>query len=32
VPSNENAKKQRIIPDGTIEMAFILGDYKKNLN
>ena len=26
VPSETNAQKQRIIPDGTIEMAFILGD------
>lgn len=26
VPSEDNPQKQRIIPDGTIEMAFILGD------
>ncbi len=26
VPAEPNAQKQRIIPDGTIEMAFILGD------
>ena len=26
VPAESDAKKQRIIPDGTIEMAFILGD------
>jgi len=26
VPAESNAQKQRIIPDGTIEMAFILGD------
>lgn len=26
VPSETDAQKQRIIPDGTIEMAFILGD------
>ena len=26
VPATGNAQKQRIIPDGTIEMAFILGD------
>ncbi len=26
VPADPNTKKQRIIPDGTIEMAFILGD------
>ena len=26
VPSNRDAEKQRIVPDGTIEMAFILGD------
>ena len=26
VPADANAQKQRIIPDGTIEMAFILGD------
>jgi hypothetical protein len=26
VPAENDAKKQRIIPDGTIEMAFILGD------
>lgn len=26
VPAVSNAQKQRIIPDGTIEMAFILGD------
>lgn len=26
VPASENNQKQRIIPDGTIEMAFILGD------
>ena len=26
IPTESEAKKQRIIPDGTIEMAFILGD------
>jgi len=26
VPSIENPERQRIVPDGTIEMAFILGD------
>lgn len=26
VPEEENAEKQRIIPDGCLEMAFILGD------
>lgn len=26
VPADDNAQKQRIIPDGCIEMAFILGD------
>jgi len=26
VPSDPNHKKQRIVPDGTIEMAFILGE------
>ena len=26
VPENHSADKQRIVPDGTIEMAFILGD------
>ncbi|MTI29561.1 AraC family transcriptional regulator [Xanthovirga aplysinae] len=26
VPATDDAQKQRIIPDGTIEMAFILGD------
>lgn len=26
VPSTEDTRRQRIIPDGTIEMAFILGD------
>ena len=26
VPASNNPQKQRIIPDGTIEMAFILGD------
>lgn len=26
VPLNEDSEKQRIVPDGTIEMAFILGD------
>jgi len=26
VPSTEDAQRQRIIPDGTIEMVFILGD------
>ncbi len=26
VPANSNSQKQRIIPDGCIEMAFILGD------
>ena len=26
VPAEENSQKQRIIPDGCIEMAFILGD------
>ena len=26
VPAEHEAEKQRIIPDGTIEMAFILGD------
>ena len=26
VPAESNAQRQRIIPDGTIEMAFILGD------
>lgn len=26
VPAEENSEKQRIIPDGCIEMAFILGD------
>lgn len=26
VPAEENSKKQRIIPDGHIELAFILGD------
>ncbi len=26
VPSNKDSEKQRIVPDGTIEMAFILGD------
>lgn len=26
IPSNEDSERQRIVPDGTIEMAFILGD------
>ncbi|UZR98160.1 AraC family transcriptional regulator [Chondrinema litorale] len=26
VPADPNVKRQRIVPDGTIEMAFILGD------
>jgi len=26
VPASNNAQRQRIIPDGTIEMAFVLGD------
>lgn len=26
VPADANAERQRIVPDGTIEMAFILGD------
>jgi hypothetical protein len=26
VPAESNAEKQRIVPDGCLEMAFVLGD------